>query len=184
MPHGDEEAKTMTIQEIADAIVAFVQTNQAWAAPIAFALAFGESLTFVSLILPATVILVGIGGLLGASSIDVWPVVIAAGLGGSLGFAVSYWIGLYFKDTIESYWPFRAFPELMQRGREFFEKYGALAVFLGHFFGPVRSVIPVIAGMAAMRQIPFQIANVTSAFLWAAGVIAPSFFGVAWLLGQ
>jgi len=174
----------MSLQEIADAVVAFVQANQAWAAPVAFALAFGESLAFISLILPSTVILVAIGGLLGASAIDIWPVVIAAGLGGSLGYAISYWIGLYFNDSINGYWPFRAYPEMMQRGRDFFEKYGAFAVFLGHFFGPIRAVIPVIAGMAAMRQIPFQIANVTSAFLWAGGVIAPSFFGVAWLTGH
>ena len=174
----------MTLQEFADAIVAFVQANQVWAAPVAFALAFGESLAFVSLILPATVILVAIGGLLGASAVDVWHVVLAAGLGGSLGYAVSYWIGLYFKDSIDTIWPFREYPKMMQQGRRFFEKYGAFAVFLGHFFGPVRAVIPVIAGMAAMRQIPFQIANITSAFLWAGGVIAPSFFGVAWLLGH
>jgi membrane protein DedA with SNARE-associated domain len=174
----------MSLQEIADAVVTFVQANQAWAAPVAFALAFGESLAFISLILPSTVILVAIGGLLGASSIDIWPVVIAAGLGGSLGYAISYWIGLYFNDSINAYWPFRDYPEMMRRGRAFFEKYGAFAVFLGHFFGPIRAVIPVIAGMAAMRQIPFQIANVTSAFLWAGGVIAPSFFGVAWLAGH
>ena len=82
----------MSLQEIADAVVAFVQANQAWAAPVAFALAFGESLAFISLILPSTVILVAIGGLLGASAIDIWPVVIAAGFGGSLGYAISYWI--------------------------------------------------------------------------------------------
>jgi len=57
-------------------------------------------------------------------------------------------------------------------------------VFLGHFFGPIRAVIPVIAGMAAMRQIPFQIANISSAFLWAGGVIVPSFFGLKWLTGH
>jgi len=174
----------MTVQDFADATVAFVQANQVWAAPVAFTLAFGESLAFLSLIVPGTVILVAIGGLLGASSVDVWHVVFAAGLGGSLGYALSYWIGLYFKDSIDSVWPFRAYPEMMQRGRVFFDKYGALAVFLGHFFGPVRAVIPVIAGMAAMRQVPFQIANVASAFLWSVGVIAPSFFGVAWLLGH
>ena len=44
---------------------------------------------------------------------------------------------------------------------------------------PVRAVIPVVAGMFAMKQLPFQIANVVSAFMWAAGVIAPSFFLVA-----
>ena len=36
---------------------------------------------------------------------------------------------------------------------------GAWGVFVGHFFGPVRAVIPVVAGMFAMRQLPFQVAT-------------------------
>jgi membrane protein DedA with SNARE-associated domain len=166
-----------------DAIIEFVKANQAWAAPIAFMLAFGESLAFLSLVIPSTVILVAIGGLFGASGISFWPVWIAAGLGGSLGYAVSYWVGLYFKDSIDTIWPFTRYPELLPRGQQFFDKYGAVGVFLGHFFGPVRAVIPVVAGMYAMRQIPFQIANISSAFLWAAGVLAPTTFGMQWLLG-
>ena len=86
------------MQPYIDATIAFVQANQAWAAPVAFVLAFGESLAFVSLFLPSTVILVAIGGLLGASGVDVWAVVIAAWIGGCLGYAFSYWIGFYFKD--------------------------------------------------------------------------------------
>lgn len=174
----------MSIQEYADIIVTFVKANEAWAAPIAFLLAFGESLAFISLILPSTIILVGIGGLIGASGINLWPVVIAAGLGGTLGYAISYWIGLYFKDDIERVWPFRSFPDMIPRGQAFFDKYGAFGVFLGHFFGPVRAVIPVVAGMYGMSQVQFQIANVISAFLWSAGVIAPSFFGLKWLAGS
>jgi len=172
------------MHDFVNMVVAFVRDHQAWAAPVAFALAFGESLAFVSLVVPATVILVTIGGLLGASDIDVIPIVLAAGVGGTLGYSVSYWIGLYFKDSITNYWPFRAYPAMMKRGQEFFEKYGVFGVFLGHFFGPIRAVIPVIAGMASMRQIPFQIANVSSAFLWAAGVIVPSFLGLKWLTGH
>jgi membrane protein DedA with SNARE-associated domain len=42
----------------------------------------------------------------------------------------------------------------------------------------VRAIIPVVAGMFRMRQLPFQIANAASAFIWAIGVIAPSFFAV------
>lgn len=174
----------MSLQEYADLIVNFVKANEVWAAPIAFLLAFGESLAFVSLVLPSTVILVGIGGLIGASGINLWPIVLAAGAGGTLGYAISYWIGLYFKDDIERIWPFRSYPEMIPRGRAFFDKYGAFGVFLGHFFGPVRAVIPVVAGMYGMPQIPFQIANVLSAFLWAAGVIAPSFFGLKWMMGS
>jgi membrane protein DedA with SNARE-associated domain len=169
------------MHEFANAVVAFVQAHQAWAAPIAFAFAFGESLAFVSLILPSTVILVTVGGLLGASDIDVWPVVAAAAVGAALGYAVSYWIGLYYKDSINSLWPFRDYPAMMQRGEAFFEKYGVFGVFLGHFFGPLRAVVPVIAGMAGMRQLPFQLANIPSAILWSVGVLAPSFYGLKWM---
>ena len=34
-------------------VIAFVRDNAAWAPPIVFALAFGESLAFISLLIPA-----------------------------------------------------------------------------------------------------------------------------------
>ncbi|MGE0628161.1 MAG: DedA family protein [Hyphomicrobiaceae bacterium] len=171
------------MEHLSGSIVEFVRANQAWAAPIVFLLAFGESLAFVSLILPSTVILVAIGGLLGASGIDFFPAWIAAGLGGTLGYAISYWIGYYFKDDIDKVWPFRTRPYMLKHGRDFFDRWGVLGVFLGHFFGPLRAVIPVIAGTLAMRQLPFQLANASSAFLWALGILAPSVIGGQWLFG-
>lgn len=176
----------MTLVEFADTVAAFVRDNRAWAAPITFALAFGESLAFLSLLLPATVILAAISTLLAASGFDVmslWDVWLAAGLGGSLGYALSYWVGLYFKDDVQHVWPFSRNPEWLPKGKAFFDKWGALGVFFGHFFGPVRAVIPVVAGMYAMRQLPFQVANITSAFLWAFGVLAPGAIGVKWIFG-
>ena len=47
-------------------MVDFVREHQAWAAPIVFALAFGESLAFISLLVPAWGALVLIGALIGA----------------------------------------------------------------------------------------------------------------------
>lgn len=170
------------MQDYIDAVVAFVRANQEWAPVVAFIVAFGESFCFLSLLWPGTAILVAISALLAASGVSTGvlaPIVIAAGLGGTLGYAVSYWIGLYFKDSIGKIWPFSSRPDLIPSGQRFFEKHGALGVFLGHFFGPVRAVIPVVAGMFAMPQIPFQIANVISAFSWAVGVIAPSFLLVS-----
>ncbi|MCH9764867.1 MAG: VTT domain-containing protein [Alphaproteobacteria bacterium] len=167
------------MQALVDTIIAFVQENERLAIPVAFLVAFGESFCFFSVVWPGTAILVGIAALLAASGISssiVVPAILAASLGGALGYAFSYWIGYYFKDSIENVWPFRKNPELINKGELFFQKYGALSVFFGHFFGPIRAVIPVVAGMFAMRQIPFQIANIISALIWAAGVIAPAFF--------
>jgi membrane protein DedA with SNARE-associated domain len=171
------------IQHLTDTVVAFVRLHEAWAPPVVFLLAFGESLAFLSLLLPATVILFGIGGLIGASGVAFIPVWVAAVVGSILGYAISYWVGLYFKDRIATLWPFSTHPDMLPRGQAFFEKYGAFGVFLGHFFGPLRAVVPVVAGMYAMPQIPFQLANILSSALWSTGVLAPGFIGLKYWLG-
>jgi membrane protein DedA with SNARE-associated domain len=55
------------------AVLGLVRTHTGLLLPIVFCLAFGESLAFVSLLLPATVILVAIGGLIGAANVTFWP---------------------------------------------------------------------------------------------------------------
>jgi len=169
----------MTIEAVVETIVTFVKEHESWAAPVAFLVAFGESFCFLSLLVPGTAILAGIAALLAASGIEIGvlaPAIAAAGAGGTLGYAASFWIGRYFKDSVPKIWPFATRPHLISQTQEFFATYGAFGVFLGHFFGPVRAVIPVVAGMFGMRELPFQIANIVSAFIWSAGVIAPAFF--------
>ncbi|MEQ1695019.1 MAG: DedA family protein [Hyphomicrobiaceae bacterium] len=171
------------IEHFTQAVIEFVRTHEVWAAPIVFLLAFGETLAFLSLLLPATVILLAIGGLIGASGIHFMPVWIAAIAGSIIGYGISYFIGLYFKNDIEKIWPFSRYPQMIPHGKSFFEKYGAYGVFMGHFFGPLRAVVPVVAGMYAMPQIPFQIANILSAIVWATGMLAPGFFGIKYWMG-
>lgn len=169
----------MALESVVEAVVTFVREHESWAGPVAFIVAFGESFCFLSLLVPGTAILVGIAALLAASGVEagiVVPAILWAGFGGSLGYAASFWLGRYFKDSVHRIWPFTTRPHLITQAQEFFENYGAFGVFLGHFFGPVRAVIPVVAGMFNMREIPFQIANILSAFIWAIGVIGPSFY--------
>jgi membrane protein DedA with SNARE-associated domain len=181
----------MTLVEFTNATLDLVKSNQAWAAPIVFALAFGESLAFLSLLLPATVILVGLGGLLGGvgvnfapfyttgpGGINFWPIVIAGWFGSVLGYGISYWLGKHYKDEISRLWPFSKYPEMLPAGKAFFDKWGAFGVFLGHFFGPVRAVIPVVAGMYQLKPLHFWAANISSSLLWAFGVMAPGAFGI------
>lgn len=176
----------MSVQDIVDVIVAFVREHEAWAGPVAFLVAFLESFCFLSILWPGTAILVGISALLARSGVEtsvLWPAIVWAGVGGSLGYALSYWIGYYFKDGIKEIWPFSRNPAMVERGQTFFQRWGAVGVFFGHFFGPVRAIIPVIAGMYAVPQWQFQLANILSAFIWAAGVIAPTYFGLNYILG-
>ena len=158
----------MNFQAYVDQIIAFVRDNAAWAPPIVFALAFGESLAFISLLIPAWGALVAIGALIGSSGISFWPIWIAAALGAAFGDWLSYWIGLKLEYSVQHIWPLSRHPDLIPRGEVFMKKWGVPGIFIGRFFGPLRAVVPLIAGIFEMPYWRFQLANFSSAFVWAA----------------
>jgi membrane protein DedA with SNARE-associated domain len=151
-----------------DEVIAFVRDNAAWAPPIVFALAFGESLAFISLLIPTWAALVSIGALIGPSGISFWPVWIAGALGAACGDWLSYWIGLKLEYSVAHMWPLSRHPNLIPRGEAFMKKWGIPGIFIGRFFGPLRASVPLIAGIFKMPYCRFQIANFVSAFVWAA----------------
>jgi membrane protein DedA with SNARE-associated domain len=165
---------------MADAALAFVRAHHDWAGPICFLLAFAESLAFVSLIVPSAVLLIAIGGLVPLSNISFVEIWVGAALGAAGGDWLSYVIGHRFEHRITNLWPFTRYPDVLPKTHRFFERWGVFGVFIGRFFGPLRATVPLVAGMGGMPSVPFQVANVTSAFLWAAGLLAPGAFGVAW----
>ena len=163
----------MGLDGYADVILAFVREHKAWAGPTVFVLAFGESLAFISLILPFWAILVGIGTLIGASGgLDFWYILTMAAVGAALGDWFSYWLGYHYHEPIARMWPLKNYPDLLPKGHAFFEKWGAWAVVLGRFSGPLRASVPLVAGIVAMPRVKFQIANWSSAFLWAFVLLA------------
>jgi membrane protein DedA with SNARE-associated domain len=158
----------MEFDAIVNHVIAFVRDNAAWAPPIVFALAFGESLAFISLLIPAWGALVAIGALLGSSGISFWPVWIAGSLGAACGDWLSYWIGLKLEYSVQHIWPLSRHPDLIPRGEAFMKKWGIPGIFIGRFFGPLRASVPLIAGIFEMPYWRFQLANFASAFVWAA----------------
>lgn len=158
----------MSFDSIEQAIKEFVLAHQNWAIPIVALLAFGESIAFVSLILPFWGILVAIGAIIGTSNtpmfVGIW---LAASVGAALGDWLSYWLGFHYHAQIERMWPLSRYPDLMPKGHEFFARWGAWAIVFGRFSGPFRATVPIIAGATQMPQLRFQLANWGSAFVWA-----------------
>lgn len=153
--------------------LAFVEAHKHLAPYIAFGLAFGESIAVLSLFFPATFVLIGLGPIIEAGGIPFIPVWAAAVAGASLGDAISYWFGHYFKDSVRFYWPLSRYPQMVERGESFFHRFGAWSVFLGRFFGPLRAIVPLVAGIFGMPNWLFQFSNITSAMLWAFILLAP-----------
>ena len=157
----------MDFPAVAQQVVEFVRHNEAWAVPIVFALAFGESLAFISLLIPAWGALVAIGALIGTSGISFWPIWVSASVGAAVGDWVSYWVGLKLEHTVAHVWPLSRHPDLIPRGEAFMKKWGIPGIFIGRFFGPLRASVPLIAGIFEMPYWRFQLANFSSAFVWA-----------------
>jgi membrane protein DedA with SNARE-associated domain len=172
----------MGFEEVVNNVIAFVRDNQAWAAPVVFLLAFGESLAFLSLMVPGWLALVGIGALLGVSGISFWPVWVAGAMGAALGDWISYWIGFRFKDDVRRMWPLSRYPDLLPSAERFVSAWGIPSIFIGRFFGPLRAFVPLAAGIFEMPYWRFQFANFTSAFVWAAVVLSPGTFGMKMLM--
>jgi membrane protein DedA with SNARE-associated domain len=168
----------MTLNEAVTQISEFVKHYQNWVAPLTFLLAFGESLAFISLFIPATVLLLAMGLVIGQAEIAFLPVWLAAIAGAYLGDWVSYFVGYHYKERVGYMWPLNRRPELLARGHNFFERWGVLGVFIGRFFGPLRAIVPLVAGICAMDKLHFQITNVTSAVAWATLMLAPGVFGL------
>jgi membrane protein DedA with SNARE-associated domain/membrane-associated phospholipid phosphatase len=154
-------------------IIDWVKDNPNWSLVVAFLISASESLAVVGLFVPGFIMMTGMGALVAAGAIGFWPIVIATVLGAILGDGLSYWLGHYYRDDVRRLWPFSRYPETLNFGLRFFDKWGSMSVIFGRFVGPVRPIIPVVAGMMGMTPTRFTIANIISAVLWAPTSIIP-----------
>jgi membrane protein DedA with SNARE-associated domain len=145
----------------------FIAAHPSWAVAIMFVTAFGESFAFLSLLFPGTSLLIAAGTLMASGSLPYFPILAGAVIGAVLGDTVSFWIGHRFGGGVARVWPFTRSPELLPSGIRFFAKHGGKSVFIGRFLGPMRAVVPLVAGVMRMRRDRFWLANVTSALIWA-----------------
>lgn len=159
----------------------FVQRNVAWAAPILGLITFGESLVFIGAFFPATALMVTAGGLIGAGILNPIPVLLWCIGGAVAGDAVSYWIGRRVGPSAWRHPWLKKHRRPLARARLFFRHYGVASIFLCRFMGPVRAFVPLIAGMTAMNQTKFQLANFFSAVVWVPVMIAPGWLVAAGL---
>jgi membrane protein DedA with SNARE-associated domain len=158
----------LDMEDFAHAVADFARDHQAWAAPIVLLLAFGESLAFISLVVPAWGALVAIGALIGVSGISFWPVWLAGAIGAALGDWLSYWFGFKYKEHVAEMWPLSRYPGILVRGEAFVKTWGVPSIFIGRFFGPLRASVPLAAGIFEMPFWRFQVANFLSALVWSA----------------
>jgi membrane protein DedA with SNARE-associated domain/membrane-associated phospholipid phosphatase len=159
--------------DIVSPLLQWLNANPQWAGLVIFAISAGESAPIFGTIVPGSITMTAFGALAGAGVIPLWSSLVWAILGAIVGDGIGYWIGYHFKDRLHYVWPFKNNPEILQKGEVFFTKYGGMSVFIGRFIGPVRALVPIVAGMFGMKPWHFLFANVTSAIGWAPAYMLP-----------
>lgn len=153
--------------DVVSPLLQWMNANPEWAIFITFLISAAESIAIIGTVIPGSITMMAIGALAGADVIPLAATLFWAILGAILGDGVSYWLGHAFKGKLRNIWPFRSNPGILEKGEHFVHKYGVMSVFMGRFVGPVRALVPLIAGMLGMKPLHFTIANVASAILWA-----------------
>ncbi len=156
-----------------DVFLLWLEGNPNYVVWVLFIVVFVESLVVIGVFSPGIAIMVTTSTLIASGTVSFWPVYLAAVLAGTLGDLVSFWLGRYFKDPIRNWQPIKKQQKMLQKGEYFFSHWGALSIAIGRFFGPLRAILPLIAGMMRMPIGLFMLVNVGSAIVWAAVYFVP-----------
>lgn len=151
----------------------WISQNPGWSGFIIFLVAMLESLAIIGLLVPGALMMVGFGALIASDNLAFWPTVGWAVAGAVVGDGISFLLGCHFTRHIPSLWPFTRHPKMLEQGVTFFQRHGTASVALGRFIGPIRAVIPLVAGMMGMSPTRFLLANVLSAIVWAPVYLLP-----------
>ena len=131
-----------------------------------FIVAFLEALVGIGLIMPGSVLTVFSGWLAFHGKAPISLVMASAAAGALLGDLFSYWLGARFGSHLWNWRLLKKQQGLLRLTELFFLEHGGKSVFLGRFLGPIRGLVPFIAGASQMRPLAFAYYAVISGLLW------------------
>lgn len=138
-------------------------------------LAFIETFAFLGLLVPGVAVLFALAALAGTQETAITPLLMGAFIGAILGDQLSFFLGRYASPWLKRRWPLKNHPQWQQRGERYFDRYGGMSVVIGRFVGPIRPLIPFVAGSCRMPALRFTAFNLASALAWAPAYLLPGY---------
>jgi undecaprenyl-diphosphatase len=156
-----------------DSITTWLAANPSWLSVAIFLVSFTECLAIAGIIVPGTVVLFAVAALAGSGVLPLQEVLLLGFLGGLLGDGVSYFIGRYFHQNIRRLPGLRHHPEWIGGAETYFQRYGIASLLVGRFIGPLRPMLPMVAGMFDMPLPRFIAVSIVAAAGWSMVYLIP-----------
>ncbi len=152
-----------------------------WMYVLMFLIIFAETGLVVTPFLPGDSLLFALGVLTVSNEnpLNIWilsPLLMAAALiGDNVNYTVGRWLGpRVFRDDQSRYFK----RQHLVKTQSFYEKFGPKAVILARFAPIIRTFVPFVAGVGAMKRSRFIGYSIIGAILWINGFLfAGHFFG-------
>lgn len=128
--------------------------------------AFLESLALVGLILPGTVMMAGLGALIGSGELNFWHAWLAGIIGCLLGDWISFWLGWRFKKPLHRWSFMKKNKALLDKTEHALHQHSMFTILVGRFVGPTRPLVPMVAGMLDLPVAKFIVPNIIGCVLW------------------
>ena len=132
-----------------------------------------EGLFLVGMVIPGSLLMFAAGAIAVAGEIPLWPVLLIAALGAWLGDCASFALGRWQRHRLPHLAQRWRIPGTIARAERFFAHHGGKSVLLGRFIGPLRPLVPAIAGAAGMPAAQFLLIDLIAALLWAPAYALP-----------
>ncbi len=172
---GDDD---LALDQVWQDLLQFVREHETLIEVSLFVFAFAESIIFASMFVPSTLIFIAIGALEGAAQGPLLPLVIAGALGALAGDLASFAIGYRLRGNIGKVWGLRDHPGLLEKSRAFVARWGIVAVVVSKLSGPMRPIVPMLAGASEMSWPWFVGASAISSVIWSVIVLVPAYYGL------
>ncbi|MBI3458767.1 DedA family protein [Candidatus Azambacteria bacterium] len=151
--------------EFLNSSLSFISQLGPWVYGLIFWAAFLESMVFIGVVIPGASLIVLAGFLSSQGYLKIDLLILSTTLGAVLGDSLSYYLGtkgIHFFHNENKLLK----AEHLDRGREFFDKYGSKSIFGARFIAPLRAIVPFVAGLSSMTQRKFLFWNILSGFIW------------------
>jgi len=141
-------------------------------------IAFCESLPVIGLIVPGSTLILFSGFLALHGKGEILAIMCVATLGAIMGDLASYILGARNGSVLLQSRALQKRRKLVRKAELFFSEHGGKSIFFARFTGPIRGLVPFIAGCARMRPAPLSLYVLISGPLW--GLAYP---GIGYLAG-
>ncbi|HWR81179.1 MAG TPA: bifunctional DedA family/phosphatase PAP2 family protein [Pseudomonas sp.] len=151
----------------------WLEAHPQWLGLAILLIAFLECLAVAGLLIPGTFTLFALAVLAGSGVLELWQTLLLAYVGGVAGDLLSYQFGRHQHRNISQLPYLRDHPQWLLAAEQYFQRYGAVSLLVGRFIGPLRPLLPMVAGMVEMPFVRFLVVSLLASAGWSVAYLMP-----------